>query len=702
MRVRPSGHGSMKERTIFYIERLTGGVVFFSVFPYIIRQILKGGHHGHTGIFIDASRIGLLAAKCILPFFSTNFERLDFRLIDIVDEMGLSLRLRIEVQDLVELQRSILNSSEVKKALSSYPLDPFFNTYFSKEAVSINLREDTMGRAVFLIQVAVWKNRVHTKARVPVVFFMYKRVFISAIQHYARNHGVLIFPAYRFSPWPIQAIKFFFYSRLHWLKNGYKDFCKNGIRGVARQLAAMRSVRSSSASEKESIKLGLEYNGNLHLKNPQLYSDLFFLQQSKFLGKDTVLIFSMPADPMDEAKYGECMKEGITVAVLDPRATTVPSFPVFYHHSDNPPPRYRRFLFNRDPQTRYIAQRFQSYTTDSNYWYDFFQRHNIKLFLSWYKYDGKHISIANALQKYGGVSAVYQRALEDFSSPRIMTVADVVFGFSNDSFEILRNSGSRISYHVATGYIGDHRAPLLRESAKIIRNELLSHGAHTIIAFFDENASEDDRWHAGYKFFQENYAFILEQVMKNPRLGLVIKPKGPLVLRRRLGSIAELLGLAERTGRCKVIGEGIVHGSTPPVCAALAADIAIHGHLCAGTAGFESALAGVPTLLLDREGWNISPLYKLGLGRVVFRSWEDLWEGIREYCGPSGVTGFGDWSPILDSMDPFRDGKAAERMGTYLKWILDGLKQGSDRDTVLADAAEKYAKIWGGDKIIHI
>ena len=43
----------------------------------------------------------------------------------------------------------------------------------------------------------------------------------------------------------------------------------------------------------------------------------------------------------------------------------------------------------------------------------------------------------------------------------------------------------------------------------------------------------------------------------------------------------------------------------------------------------------------------------------------------------------GNWSPLLDEMDPFRDGRGAERMETYFDWLIKGFDQGLNRDTVL-------------------
>ena len=129
----------------------------------------------------------------------------------------------------------------------------------------------------------------------------------------------------------------------------------------------------------------------------------------------------------------------------------------------------------------------------------------------------------------------------------------------------------------------------------------------------------------------------------------------------------------------------------------------VHGHLYAATAGIESALAGVPTLLLDREGWSLSPLYRLGVGRVIFSDWETLWNACLEHwTRPHGLPGLGDWGSQLEAFDPFRDGRAAERMGTYLHWLLEGLKAGLSRETVMADAAERYVQRWGKEHLVRL
>ena len=96
-------------------------------------------------------------------------------------------------------------------------------------------------------------------------------------------------------------------------------------------------------------------------------------------------------------------------------------------------------------------------------------------------------------------------------------------------------------------------------------------------------------------------------------------------------------------------------------------------------------------------------MYQLGLGRVVFTNWTDTWSAIVNHRNaPGGVPGLGDWSSMIEELDPFRDGRAAERMGTYILWLINGFKAGLDRDTVLMDAAERYVSRWGKDKVNRV
>ena len=61
---------------------------------------------------------------------------------------------------------------------------------------------------------------------------------------------------------------------------------------------------------------------------------------------------------------------------------------------------------------------------------------------------------------------------------------------------------------------------------------------------------------------------------------------------------------------------------------------------------------------------------------------------------------FGDWSPYLDELEPFRDGKSYERVGSYIGWLLESLDRGYSRDEAVGYANGLYAGTWGTDKVV--
>ena len=87
-------------------------------------------------------------------------------------------------------------------------------------------------------------------------------------------------------------------------------------------------------------------------------------------------------------------------------------------------------------------------------------------------------------------------------------------------------------------------------------------------------------------------------------------------------------------------------------------------------------------------------------GKTIFKNWGDTINAINDYDIHDNKSEIGNWSTLIDKLDPFQDGLSAKRIGNYLEWILFGLNSGYKVDKVLDYASEKYAQIWGNDKII--
>lgn len=708
-----AGHHEMMA---YFVENLTLWNWFLVIMPRLLRERMKRADKYSRCYIIDGSPFTISIAKASAWIAGAAVEKLAFRLVEVRDEVGLLILCRIACWDLAEVQADAMEEPAFREFLQSEMAKGRLTAYLAKSIASISsLDPRTLWRALLLVQVCVWKTRDIKISGGDAVLFLERRPWIGAIRRYASRFGVTIVPVTPTSrslralldcligAKGIQLLRML-RDGLHHRRLFYFGKLQRILR--AKPMFPRPVVQPASGAWPSTPQVGVEYYGHLNLNQPECQSDLSFWQQSSLSGSDILVTFALPHDPLDEKKWAELREYSVKAIALHPRATTLASVPLFQHRPQLGSAGRNGLKLKsarKSLEEVWLREQVSSYLMLREYWTDLFASQNVRLYVSWYRYDMTHCAIADAMQCIGGVTAIYQRAFQPEISPDMSVASDIMFGYSPADADVERRSNSMIQYHVAVGYLGDHRFPMLRESAQRVRDQLRRHGAEHVLAYFDENSHDEERWLHGHTITRESYAFLLGKVLAEPRLGLVFKPKVPSTLRARLGPVAELLERAEATGRCYVYEGGALHGSWPPAAAALAADVAIHGHLVAATAGLEAALAGVPTLLMDREGWPSSPLYSLGVGRVVFTDWEMLWEAfVRHRSRPGGVPGFGDWSPILVELDPFRDGRAAERMGTYIKWLIEGFKASLDRETVMANAAERYCELWGKDKVTAV
>ena len=701
--------------TVYFVENLTLRAWVFSIWPRLMMNRISGNRISRCYV-IDGSLPAMLTAKVSALLAGTPVRRLEFYAEEVRDEAGLGVRLRIRHQDLAEAQKYAVGLPEFQESVDTRVHQDRLPMFLAKNITDVRVRDrNIVWRALNLVHLSIWTMKRDGSHSGNPVLFLERLPWLSVVTHCGAENGVAVIPVMPalgvaasvrgLLPAPVRTIlRALRYRRYRQLLSSIRQLTSSPSGKGVKDGAGSSAEHSGHGTKIPGPYVGIEYYGQFNLDRPECFSDLFFWQCSSLKGKDVLVTFGIPRDPLDGVKWAQLQEHGISAVALNPGATTISDVPVFNRRLNFNGTHNTTLLTRRNELERaWIKNQISNYNHYREYWTRFFDQYNIKVYLTWYKYDGLHYAIADALQSLGGVTAIYQRAYESNPSTECAIGADIGFGYSHAVAEVERRSNSSIRYHVATGYLGDHRFNLIRAQASTLRDQLKQQGAKHILAFFDENSVDEHRFAVGHRFTQENYQFLLEKVLAHPWLGLVIKPKTPATLRQRLGPVAPLLEKAEATGRCFVHEDGLIQGSYPPAAAALAADVAIHGHLHAATAGIDAALAGVPTLMLDREGWSLSPIYRLGVGRVVFNDWEDLWQACQLHWSASdGVPGFGDWSPMLDEFDPFRDGRAAERMGTYVKWLIEGFQAGQDREIVMADAAERYCSIWGKDKVAQI
>ena len=691
-----------------YIEKLTFWNLF-EVFFRILIQINRVKAKQKINIsYIDGTFISTSLAQRIGSLLGWKVSQLSFELMDIREEnSGEIIRVSIPYDYLWK----------VKKYLQQQYTEIFQRTYKNNLDLYIEkstlypsiLSPGSLSRVIYMYHVIAEDMKQQEVDN--CLLLMFDHAWKQSVQVYAQKLGIQIHYIKHFYPIKqLPSIQNNSRTMGQLLKNHAKEL---GIMLVPNYVLWARNywerlrigpvpvVKDTLVDG--SSKIAVFGKGALNFKNDGLFSDLFFTFQSSLKKEKLVLLRVQGTE--DTIKH--LNQHNVSYCCMTPPRYRVEGLNYYSGPQKIPNIEYKQYKGSDQLSTlerRWLKYHQVEYLYRKSYWKEFAHQQNIKVFHTWYKYEADHIAVTEALRETGGVMSIWQLPFEEIPNVECIISTDIAFCFSTRwSGNAERLQGSKILYHVSTGFLGVN-CELLRPKALELRQQLHAKGVQKIIACFDENSLDDSRWHQGHKVQRENYRLLLEKVLRHPWLGVIFKPKQPRTLRKRLGDVAILLEDAEQTGRCMVLETSTPYASNiPPVLAGLVADVAIQGHMNAGTTALECALAGIPTLSVDRECFHRSRLYELGEGQVVFRSYEDLWETLQEHWNsPAGVPGLGDWSPLLEELDPFRDGRGAERMGTYLRWLIQGFDQGLDRDTIMADAAGKYCKQWGHDKIQSI
>lgn len=334
------------------------------------------------------------------------------------------------------------------------------------------------------------------------------------------------------------------------------------------------------------------------------------------------------------------------------------------------------------------------------YWYDFYAANRVRVNVG-----TLNTSVAQtlALDALNGVSVAYQYSASNILSPTTLLSAgeNVQFVLSPVFERLWRSVETPVGYFVHTGFIYDSAIQAVRGIERVAqtKKQLQDNGAHFILCFFDEHSW--NRWDifSSAEDAANDYEYLLNWLLTDSTLGIIFKPKKSTSLFQRIARISRLIDKARQTGRLMFLTSEYIVGDIYPAEAALIADVCI-GMLSGTTAALEARLAGVPTVLIDNEGFRSHPFHTWGDGRVVFNSWESLRTAVEQYrAAPEAHSDFGDWSPGLNDLDPFQDGQAGLRMGLYIRWVYEALKQGASKQDSLAIATEKFSQRWGSEHV---
>jgi hypothetical protein len=299
------------------------------------------------------------------------------------------------------------------------------------------------------------------------------------------------------------------------------------------------------------------------------------------------------------------------------------------------------------------SQNVKAYMTCENYFPD---AHAMNLI-------GPQMGIHTLSYQYSNLSSV---------NPLLQTTADTMCTFSKIFQERWGMNEIEPRSYVNIGYLFDSSFHLVKERAHLHRKEMEKYGANFIIGYYDESVqSKEDKYgiiHEDDHYFE--ISSLMKFVINNNDIAVIIKSQFNRNSPGTLYGNDSYMKQAVETNRFLDLHKGRNRNICFPSEAAMAADIVI-GHVVGATAGLEAALTGKRCILLNPYnmlGENIELFKK---GDILYESIGSALIAIKEFRnGNIKYKGLGDWSPIIDLFDPFRDGKSAKRLRLTLENIM--------------------------------
>ncbi len=264
----------------------------------------------------------------------------------------------------------------------------------------------------------------------------------------------------------------------------------------------------------------------------------------------------------------------------------------------------------------------------------------------------------------------YQYSNVSNVGPTVMTTADIMLTFSSLYHRRWVHHGIRPGDFVNIGYTFDTSFEYIRSRALNHRRRLMEAGAKFIICYFDESVQRDKYGLISRGSHCAELLSLFKLILSDSSMGLVVKSQFQWNSPENFNEIGDVRAAAMGTGRYLELSYGVHRNIVFPAEAALSANIAI-GSVIGATAALEAALVGVRCILLNPYGWKTEDIQLYRKADILYSSLASALDAIHSFrAGDPMRIGLGDWSPIIEKFDPYRDGRAGHRMRKLLESIL--------------------------------
>jgi hypothetical protein len=332
------------------------------------------------------------------------------------------------------------------------------------------------------------------------------------------------------------------------------------------------------------------------------------------------------------------------------------------------------------------------------YWLDFYSANGVLINVG---LTDTGIPQTLALEKLGSISIGYQHSIGFLSNhvpQRYMVGGETIrFIYSKPFQELFEKAADVDTLFVQTGPIlGSDFNPHAQESSlRPLRKKILASGATFVLGYFDEGSADDFDIPCSNEDATLVYEYLFRWILRDSTLGLIIKPKTPGTLLTRISRIQNLVKKGIDSGRVCMLGveqgEKYYAGAVGEIV-----DVCI-GHLIGGSASFEAAQTGVPSVLVDEFDCPDHELRKWCGASTIFNSLQDAELAISQFrSNPKEVAHLGDWSNAFEHLDPFGDRRGLFRMTDCISELFTSLEAGASSSRAVELLAARYVNKWGG------
>lgn len=238
---------------------------------------------------------------------------------------------------------------------------------------------------------------------------------------------------------------------------------------------------------------------------------------------------------------------------------------------------------------------------------------------------------------------------------------------------------------ISTGYYFDYKFKDYRHQSEKIRQK---YPGKFIITFMDNVFSQD------LIYSKENiklaYELLFDIIDSYPDVLIFAKPKREDYFNRAKKVVPLLESYITEGKVIPFITDPLTGHIYKPALVALASDLVIGFGI--NSAEAEAQFAGAPSFHLDLPGTSSNQFAQKGLGTVIFHTYEDMKKAIIRQLNPDTSISYEKISEYYKDLDPYQDGLAYKRTGTFIYALQKGLEEGLSADSSIKKAAISLKK----------